>query len=261
MSYKATGWAYAQPVTPSGAKFVLVALADYADESHSCYPGQQRLADMTGQSVESVRRHLKALEEDGYLSRTRRVDATGYRTSDRYTLNVADGPTGGGRPAPEDHTPEAPAPAGEGLPGNVTGRETQTAPTPQSEGSPTGQSGGVLPGNLLDLTGQSEGVSIREPLGNRKGGRSASRRKPETVLPDSWKPTTAHQVYATEHGLELASEAMKFRTHAAANDRRQRDWDAAFSMWLMKAREMGPRYPLSQARPARAVGDRRPEGW
>jgi DNA-binding transcriptional MocR family regulator len=92
VSYRATGWAYAQDVTPCGAKFVLVALADFADEGHSCYPGQQRLAEMTGQSVDTVARHLKRLVELGYISKEHRQGKGGHRTSDRYWLTVESNP-------------------------------------------------------------------------------------------------------------------------------------------------------------------------
>lgn len=105
MSNAAITWAYRQPIT-NGAKFVLVALADMADEAHSCFPGQAKLAAMTGQSDRTVRRQLAELELAGYIRRDRRFDAFGHRTSDRYTLPVdADVliPTG-----QDDHRPEQP---------------------------------------------------------------------------------------------------------------------------------------------------------
>lgn len=88
MSNRALNWAFDQDVSPAGAKFVLVALADFADEAHSCYPAQERLARMTGQSVASVGRHLTALERAGFIARQRRTSARGYRTSDRFVLHV-----------------------------------------------------------------------------------------------------------------------------------------------------------------------------
>lgn len=47
MSYRALNWAWEADL-PMPQKFVLVALADMADEKDSCYPGQERLARMTG---------------------------------------------------------------------------------------------------------------------------------------------------------------------------------------------------------------------
>lgn len=87
MSNAALTWAFAQPLA-SGEKFVLVVLADFADEAGSCYPSQARIASMTGHGVSTVARHLKSLEGAGYLSRTHRTKS-GHRTSDRYVLNLA----------------------------------------------------------------------------------------------------------------------------------------------------------------------------
>ena len=87
MSYKATHWAYDMSIT-GPAKPVLVALADMADESASCFPGQERLAAMTGLSIPTVGRALARLERLGLLSRERRFGKFGYRTSDRYHLNL-----------------------------------------------------------------------------------------------------------------------------------------------------------------------------
>lgn len=87
MSYKATNWAYELPLK-GPAKPLLVALADFADEAGSCYPGQDRLALMTGLSRSSVQRNLKRLERMGLLTREHRYDKRGYRTSDRYVLSL-----------------------------------------------------------------------------------------------------------------------------------------------------------------------------
>ena len=88
MSYKATNWAYDLRVA-SPMKPVVVALAEFADEEGSCFPGQQRIADMTGLSVRTVARALVKLEALGLISRQRRVDAYGHRTSDRYRLHLS----------------------------------------------------------------------------------------------------------------------------------------------------------------------------
>lgn len=89
VSHVATAWAYRQKIKVSGRKFVLVALADFADEAWTCFPGQERLAAMTGQDVRSVRRHMIELERDGLIERKSRFLANGQRTSDRYQLKAA----------------------------------------------------------------------------------------------------------------------------------------------------------------------------
>ena len=56
-------------------------------------------------------------------------------------------------------------------------------------------------------------------------------------LPDGWLPRDAHKKFAAENNLDIEIEAANFRDHAQANDRRQKDWDAAFRMWLRKSTE------------------------
>lgn len=89
MSYKATNWAYDLPLKGS-MKPVLVVLADMADESHTCFPGQDRVAQMSGLTVRTVQRALVKLEAAGLIERQHRVGYGGYRTSDRYVLNVGE---------------------------------------------------------------------------------------------------------------------------------------------------------------------------
>lgn len=91
MSNPALTWAFKKDVKPAGRKFVLVALADFADENHSCFPSVDRLASMTGQSEKSVRDHLNALEEVGLLARHRDRRADGTLTGYRYILPVDGG--------------------------------------------------------------------------------------------------------------------------------------------------------------------------
>ncbi len=88
MSNQAINWAYKQQIKGSGRKFVLVALADFADEDGSCFPSQARIAAMTGQSRVSVNTHMKALEESGHIVRERRADKDGYRQTDRFYLQM-----------------------------------------------------------------------------------------------------------------------------------------------------------------------------
>lgn len=68
------------------------------------------------------------------------------------------------------------------------------------------------------------------------------RKKPSTTLPESWEPTTEHRKRASASGLNLDREVAKFRNHAIATDRRQVEWNSAFTNWLMGTEErMGGR--------------------
>lgn len=82
---------------------------------------------------------------------------------------------------------------------------------------------------------------------------TASRRKPERTLPETWQPNDAHKAKADELHVDLNRAATTYRTHALANDRRLRDWDQGFHMWLTNEK------PLPAAQPQRHPDI--PEGW
>lgn len=88
MSIQALAWAFAAEV-PSGAiKATLLALADHADKAGRCFPGQKRLARMSGNCERAVRKHLAWLAEAGLIIRERRARPDGTRASDRYSLAI-----------------------------------------------------------------------------------------------------------------------------------------------------------------------------
>jgi hypothetical protein len=65
--------------------------------------------------------------------------------------------------------------------------------------------------------------------------------KPARTLPDEWAPTDEHRERALKAGINAEHEAMKFRAHAEANDRRQVNWNAAFTTWLLNAEDWSKR--------------------
>lgn len=98
MSNDALSWAWRAPVK-SGAKFVLVALADHgtdhSGEDWTCWPSVERLMARTGFKRTAVETHLKALERDGWLSRSRRKRQDGKLGVYVYVLHrerITEGP-------------------------------------------------------------------------------------------------------------------------------------------------------------------------
>jgi len=87
MSFIATNWAQNQPLKSSLGKPTLIALADFANDANQCWPSQQKLADITGLSDRTVRKHLRNLESYGVISRQKRV-VNGQFSSDLITLNL-----------------------------------------------------------------------------------------------------------------------------------------------------------------------------
>lgn len=87
MSNDAINWAFKTPLKTT-QKFVLVALADYADEKNSCNPAHKTTAKRVGASVATVRRAIDQLEAQGYLKVVKRATEAGRQTSNRYVLNI-----------------------------------------------------------------------------------------------------------------------------------------------------------------------------
>lgn len=88
MSIKAMTWAWEQPVKSLTDRALLVALADFADDQHQCFPSQSVLAERCMCSVDTIQRALRRLEEFRLIERTKRGSTRGGRTSDLFTLKV-----------------------------------------------------------------------------------------------------------------------------------------------------------------------------
>jgi len=83
MSIEALSWCKNQECPTPTSKLVLFVLSNYADEQHSCYPGEKHIAKICGISDRQVRTHLKKLESLGLLYILSRKG-----TSNRYVLGV-----------------------------------------------------------------------------------------------------------------------------------------------------------------------------
>lgn len=78
------------------------------------------------------------------------------------------------------------------------------------------------------------------PVPSRSSSRTSTpRRKPEVPLPADWSPNEKHKEIAEEMGVDLQAAIVGFKDHAETNDRRARDWNAAFRTWLRKAPQFG----------------------
>jgi len=78
VSVAALSWAFKQDVPRSAHKFVLVALANYADEGNCCYPSVERLCQDTSQDRKTVLSGLHFLRLKKLLTDTgQRVGRTG----------------------------------------------------------------------------------------------------------------------------------------------------------------------------------------
>lgn len=89
MSIQALNWAFKQQIFEKPtAKFILIALANYADAEGVCYPSQERLAEMCSVARRTVIRSLQYLEEIGCIERCHRRDKLGRQATDIFQLLV-----------------------------------------------------------------------------------------------------------------------------------------------------------------------------
>lgn len=86
MSFQAMAWALKQPAKTS-EKFLLIVIANYADEHGQAWPSVERLCKDTGMSRATVQRSLRKLEKNGYVTREKRVRGQ-LQTSNLYRLKA-----------------------------------------------------------------------------------------------------------------------------------------------------------------------------
>ena len=87
MSWSALAWATDADVGSSAAKFILILLANKADENFSCYPSIRTLMTESNAGRSTVLRALRDLETRGFISRRPQFHDSGARRSTRYYLN------------------------------------------------------------------------------------------------------------------------------------------------------------------------------
>ena len=69
----------------SGRKLVPIKLADNASDDGVCWPSYQNIADHCEMGRSTVKRHIKSLESDGFLTI---VERNGGKSSNRYQLHI-----------------------------------------------------------------------------------------------------------------------------------------------------------------------------
>ncbi|WP_425105473.1 helix-turn-helix domain-containing protein [Ancylobacter sp.] len=117
MSVEAMAWAKRQQTGSMGAKSVLRALADYADEDGCCWPSRRQIADDTEMAPGSVSRHLAALEAARLIAREERLRDNGSRSTDMIRLMMK----GQGNGATPSSNWRGPPPQIEEAPSSISG--------------------------------------------------------------------------------------------------------------------------------------------
>lgn len=102
-------------------------------------------------------------------------------------------------------------------------------------------------GNSLAPDAEVRGSEVRGS--EVKGDDNTDTSDKLTKLPTDWQPTPEHKKRATETGLDLDTQAAKFRLHVEEKGRKAANWNSAFTRWLMNAHE----WSKPKSRPAAPV--------
>lgn len=89
MSIEAISWAFKREIENSGAKFVLVALANHANDENCSWPSVKTIERITGIKPRTIAQHLNFLEEEGFIRRKPRFLPNGGQTSSLYEICMA----------------------------------------------------------------------------------------------------------------------------------------------------------------------------
>lgn len=89
MSIEAIGWAFKKcNLNDPTAKFVLIAICNYADEDDKAWPSHATIARITGYSKRTIQAAVGRLEDAGVITRTERARENGSQSSSTITIKV-----------------------------------------------------------------------------------------------------------------------------------------------------------------------------
>ena len=107
VSWKALDWATDSQVGSSTTKFILLLLANKADENFSCYPSIRTLMAESDAGRSTVMRALNELEASGFTTRQPQFHDSGARRSSRYYPKHPLAPHCSPRPNPGSPRPDS----------------------------------------------------------------------------------------------------------------------------------------------------------
>lgn len=172
MSNAAMTWAWRQPIDNSGAKFVLVALADHASdnagEDWTCFPSAERLMAFTSQPSRTLERNIAWLEAEGWITRETPRNQRGRMRVRSYVLHRDR--VGPRAAAPTDAAPDEASP-----PANMAGGGDGSPPAKNAVHHPPNSASppAILAGGYIAEPPEEPLVNPQERAGGRAeaGGR------------------------------------------------------------------------------------------
>lgn len=137
MSGKATFWAWKQAGIAGNNKLVLLCYADFANEQNLSYPSKLTVAKLCGVSLNTVKRSVKWLIDNGYFADTGRQQTCStvdkkYRETAVYQLNIDSSTRATGNQVQNEPSPNEVSKTGQPGPNEVSTRAT-VAPNPTNK--------------------------------------------------------------------------------------------------------------------------------
>lgn len=208
-------------------RLVMLALADRADDSGTCYPSMPDICQRTGMGERGVQNVIKRLVSDGHLA----VEwGGGKHRRNTYKLHVNPARDAGYDAIPRTENAVSDAGFGGDTPHPITD-------TPHPITSYPAPDAGEPSITIIEPRKEPLCISPSEKI---------PRRRPEVPLPDGWVPSERNISDARSKNFtdaEISENADAFRNHHHARGNRYRDWDAAWRTWLGNARKFSaPRH-------------------
>lgn len=213
-------------------KLVLIALANRSDQYGKCWPSQDLLADECGVSVRALAHHLKALEADGFITRSTKHLGRGNGSRTAYVLNLE---TLKNAPAENAGANNAPAK-------NVECSGSWRHVTNRQEPSVTIEAN-------ASIVGEPKISAPSKPEPTKKQNRSSrgTSLPDDWLLPDDWRADACDIAFKAKQPLndtEIEIEADKFRDHwhgKPGQAGRKLDWRATWRNWVRTYLERRPK--------------------
>jgi len=221
---------------------VLLKLADQANDEGVCWPSQARMAKHCRKSREHINRTIRSLVGKGLVSVEHRSG-----TSSRYRLHLtcdemshpahdlAEKPEAGGC---DDVVTRGVTRNHRGCDDVVTGGVTTSSHRTINE-----------PSMNRSVNQKREGRASAPPPPRADGStkKSAGRKKAKgqgkRMVPANWQPAEQLRADLAERfpTVAMGDELERFRDYSRANDKRFKDFDAAFRNWIKRAAEFARR--------------------
>lgn len=230
MSIAAMNWAFSLDLQPSSVKFLLVALADNADDEGRAFPSVALLAEKTSQDRKTVIKGLDILEGKGLLKDTgKRVGKTQQVKVYRITPN---NPESGTVNTSDNHKKNTE---------NGTVPDVQTVPFFPSNSTVFPANSTVFPSKGSQKRYTESSLNHHEPSRNL-----GSRAKRSRSAPDDFEVSEAMRAWATLNcpTVDVEAETAKWRDHEYRDP--HSDWGKAWRNWMRKSPDFGPRKPKDE---------------